>query len=89
MSLFDYKQSILLGKGDPSFSALIMAAMRKADTHNSNMLQQAFPEIHLELRQRYDSPGGLLEGEPAEYADGVNKSVEAWDEAYHRGGCDA
>lgn len=64
LSHFDYESSkqILL-KGDPPFHALIMAAMRKADTENSAALQRAFPTVWHELQQRYDAPGGLLPAE--------------------------
>lgn len=61
MSLYDYEAS--LGLGHPPFYALIMAAMRKADSVNAGRLQRAFPEIWNELQARYDAPGGCLEGE--------------------------
>ena len=35
MSLHSYWASIKLSKDDPPFSALIMAALRKADTDNA------------------------------------------------------
>ena len=63
MSLFDYRQSQDLSEGDTQFAALIMAAMRKADTDNFATLQLAFPEIAHELQVRYNAPGGLLESE--------------------------
>jgi hypothetical protein len=66
MSLHSYEVSRELARDDPPFSALIMAAMRKADTKNSQRLQMAFPEIFRELQLRYDSPGGLLPGERTE-----------------------
>ena len=60
MSLFEYRQSLGIAKDDPTFAALIMAAMRKADDFNSFQLKSAFPEIYQELRERYDAPGGKL-----------------------------
>lgn len=45
------------------FYGLIMAAMRRADSANLWRLKQAWPEVWEELQARYDSPGGLLEGE--------------------------
>lgn len=63
MSLFDYQVSKQLALQDPPFGALIMAAMRKADTGNAALLQTAFPELHRELTLRYDAPGGQLPGE--------------------------
>lgn len=64
MSHYDYECSkqILL-QVDPPFYALIMAAMRSADTHNSALLFAAFPAVWDELQQRYNAPGGLLPGE--------------------------
>lgn len=63
MSLFDYRASQRILQDDPPFYALIMAAMRKADTANAGMLRFAFPVTWHELQARYDSPGGLLPGE--------------------------
>jgi hypothetical protein len=63
MSLHSYQVSLELIKNDPPFSALIMAAMRKADTNNAQLLVAAFPEIWDELSERYWSPKGLIAGE--------------------------
>ena len=63
MSLYDYQLSKVLSAEDPPFAALIMAAIRKADTANVEKLRIAFPEIHDELRARYDAPGGVLAAE--------------------------
>jgi len=63
MSLYDYQVSLELSKIHPSFDALIMAAMRKADTNNAQLLVAAFPEIWDELSERYWSPKGLIAGE--------------------------
>jgi hypothetical protein len=66
MSLYDYKCSKqLLVQSDPPFYALIMAAMRKADTFNTQILRSAFPLVYDELHQRYNAPGGLLPDEVA------------------------
>jgi hypothetical protein len=67
VSLMSYLQSReISGMRDWDFSALVMAAMRKADTHNFALLADAFPEIAAELQARYDAPGGALnEGELA------------------------
>lgn len=46
-----------------AFYALIMAAMRQADTDNARKLREAFPATYRELRDRYNAPGGILEGE--------------------------
>ena len=63
MSHFDYTYSKRLSVGDPPFYALIMAAIRKADSVNLLQLEMAFPEVVDEFRKRYNSPGGFLPGE--------------------------
>ena len=60
MSLYDYNISLEIKKGDYPFYALIMAALRKADTYNLEKLKSVFPEVHEELAKRYLSPGGFL-----------------------------
>lgn len=63
MSRFDYQASAQIAATDPPFAALIMAAYRKADTSNTARLEQAFPDICRELRERYHAPGGWLPSE--------------------------
>lgn len=63
MSLYEYMESRRITLQDFSFYALIMAAMRKADSDNLPKLQEAFPETWGELAARYDAPGGVLENE--------------------------
>lgn len=63
MSLYDYKQSIEIAAEDYPFYALIMAAMRQADSDNIVALKLAFPQVYYELNRRYHAPGGLLPGE--------------------------
>lgn len=63
MSLHDYKISLELSKDDPPFAALIMAAMRKADTRNLAKLERCWSWIGTELKQRYNSPGGILQSD--------------------------
>lgn len=62
MAHWDYEQSRALAE-DTSFDALIMAAMRKADSINSTKLRVAFPDTYDELSARYHAPGGRLEGD--------------------------
>lgn len=45
------------------FYALLMAAMREADSNNIAKLKEAFPNTWVELKARYNAPGGRLEGE--------------------------
>ena len=61
VSLFDYERSKELQLHP--FYALLMAAMRKADTDNLRKLQRSFPEVWQELQTRYNSPGGLTPSE--------------------------
>jgi hypothetical protein len=63
MSLYDYRTSLKLEATECSFYALIMAAMRKADTDNLIKLKMAFPEVYDELSKRYYAPQGVLHGE--------------------------
>jgi hypothetical protein len=45
---------------DLPFYALIMTAMRQADTRNLAHLQRAWPQVWEELKLRYNAPGGFL-----------------------------
>ena len=64
MSYFDYKESQKITAEDYPFYALIMAAMRQADTENVEALKAMWPEIWEDLSSRYHAPGGRLEGDP-------------------------
>ncbi len=63
MSRYDYEVSKAIMADDPPFYAVIMAAMRGADTRNAALLQEAFPDVWYELQARYNAPGGMLAGE--------------------------
>ena len=63
MSLYDYEASKEIALHDYPFYALIMAAMRQADDINMSKLGSAWPTVLVELRARYNAPGGILEGE--------------------------
>ena len=63
MSLYDYRQAVTLWRQDPSFYALIMAAMYRADSDNAQRLAEAFPAVWAEVNARYHAPGGMLPGE--------------------------
>ena len=66
MSYFDYKSSQSLAAQNPPFYALIMAAMRQADSHNAIIMRLAWPEVWDELQKRYNAPGGFLSVQEAE-----------------------
>lgn len=66
MSLYDYRRSLQLNiQGEP-FYALVMAAMRQADTDNLALLREAFPETFAELVARIDARNGVLPGDEVE-----------------------
>lgn len=60
MSHTDYLEFRELRAKDPSFYALIMTAMSKADNTNKGILQRAYPNVWKELQARYMAPGGKL-----------------------------
>ena len=64
MTYWDYRASQKIEaftyECDGTFYAIIMAAMRRADTWNQEKLERAFPEQWLELKERYNAPGGRL-----------------------------
>ena len=62
---FAYRASVELGRNDPSFYGLLMAAMRKADSYNAATLRRAFPQVWDDLQARYLAPGGVLDSDPA------------------------
>jgi hypothetical protein len=60
MSRREYLEAGRIFRDQPSFYALIMAAMQRADTNNLRKLRAAYPEVWVELQLRYDVPGGFL-----------------------------
>lgn len=63
MSFDDYKASQKIAAHDYPFYALIMAAMRQADSDNLLRLRGAFPNTFGELHARYRAPRGVLPGD--------------------------
>jgi len=70
MSHHDYTVSRQIEAENYPFYALIMAAMRKADSENAGKFQRAWPEVSAELNYRYWSTGGLMPGEEGYSPDG-------------------
>lgn len=70
MSRYDYRISQELAAADVPFYALIMAAIRKADDRNLQLLMLAWPDVYREFVSRFNAPGGVLpeDGEPAPMA---------------------
>lgn len=64
MSFFDYQASLKLETEDVPFYALIMAAMRRADSDNLDKLKKMYPETWAELTHRRHTPEGKY---PSEY----------------------
>lgn len=60
MSHYDYEASKVIAQQGYPFYALVMAAMRQADSDNFLKLAAAWPEVNLELMARYNAPGGVL-----------------------------
>jgi hypothetical protein len=71
LSHYDYEISKLISSHDHPFYALIMAAMRQADSDNMELLKRAFPAVHEELARRYNAPGGILPEERVTRAKGA------------------
>lgn len=71
MSLHEYRRSGAVAMQQEPFYALLMAAMRQADTVNSAKLRAAFPEVWDELYERYHAPGGIIPTDP-EYDERTN-----------------
>ncbi len=65
MSYHEYLAAKQLLSDDPPFYALIMAAIHRADTENTEKLKQAWPDVWAETYARYHASGGLLENEQA------------------------
>lgn len=67
MSIYDYEKGLQLElfclDNSIHFYAVVQCAMRMADTMNTEKMKLAWPEVYEELRQRYNAPGGYLEGE--------------------------
>lgn len=59
MTWYDYKTSYEIQMQQYPFRALIMAAMRQADSDNLAKLQEAWPLVWQELRRWCSTPGAL------------------------------
>jgi hypothetical protein len=73
MSRHEYEVSRHIASHDLPFYALIMAAMRQADSNNIQLLSAAFPEVYEELDARYNAPNGYLPTDP-DYAEAFGES---------------
>jgi hypothetical protein len=60
MSLHEYRQTQNEVVRNTNFYALIMAAMRRADSYNEAKLRAAFPEVWEELQCSWRRASGRL-----------------------------
>ena len=60
MSWHDYRESLEMAVRDYSFYGMIMAAIRRSDTDDLELLKAAWPKVWKELQRRYKVPGGFL-----------------------------
>jgi len=60
MTLYDYEMSQHIEAQAYPFYALIMTAMRQADTNNLAKLKAEWPNVWDELYRRYHAPGGVI-----------------------------
>lgn len=63
LNFYDYQQSIEISSKGYWFYALLASLMRKADSSNLEKLKSAYPKFYEDLVERYNAPGGALEGE--------------------------
>ena len=77
MSLHEYVMSQKIAAEDYPFYALIMAALRQADDINMMKLTEAFPEVTIELRKRYNAPGGALNDDDFKFLNTIRRMDEA------------
>jgi len=63
---YEASRDIILARHEQGwpYYALIMAAMRDADTDNLAKLRAGWPEVYEDLFARYNAPGGILPGDP-------------------------
>jgi len=63
MSYHEYLVSRDISDSNPPFYALIMAALRQADTTNATLICACWPEVAAEFEARYNAPAGLIGNE--------------------------
>ena len=77
----DYDKTLgIEGTVAMTFAAIIMAAIRRADTDNLGKLVRAFPEIASDAFMRYFAPGGCISRK--EWEEIHNNREELADDAY-------
>jgi len=86
MSLYDFYKSREILDSDPSFAALIMAALEEAKNEDLGTLQLAFPEITDEFKKRRLTGLGLLDGDKIKITIDSKTGIETYDKVYRREG---
>jgi hypothetical protein len=61
LSHHEYEQSKQISARGYQFYALLAALMRQADTENTALLKECWPDIWESLQRRYDAPMGVIE----------------------------
>ncbi len=61
ISLYEYEQSKKIAAQGYPFYALMGALMRAADTRNTELLRQCWPDIWESMQRRYNAPLGVVE----------------------------
>lgn len=62
--------------GANRFYTFLFCAMREADTNNTDLLKEAFPNIYNELQKRYNAPGGALTDVEMEFVQSLYERPE-------------
>lgn len=61
LSLHEYEQSKHIQAQNYPFYALMATLMRQADTRNTDLLRENWPDIWESLLRRYEAPLGVIE----------------------------
>ena len=67
MSYYDYRLSQRISTRNEPFYALLFALIREADSDNIEKIKRQWPDVWQEFYDRYNAPGGILEGDNDAY----------------------
>ena len=84
MSLYDLYKSREILDSDPSFAALIMAALEKARNENLGTLKVAFPEVADEFKKRRSTSLGLLDGDKIRISIETKTGIATYNKVYRK-----
>ena len=63
LSLHAWTHAVTLYRADVPITALLAAALLRADTGNATLIRACWPQLAVDTQTRYDTPGGLLPSE--------------------------